>query len=309
MAYLDQTTPEFPVISWLVDLPATTIDVTADFGAGVATFSDTIPAGQYWGFNTDATGLSLDAPAGEVSLMGALAAIVQAILQDPAKFNIPGALVAATRLWREAGGIRYLATEFNAAGVPGLVAPGITISFPGGNEEFFGEKTGGTILINNLTLLGYNEINNAGYYSPYNLTVLDTRNYQNTVYAAESISGNRTAVVSWGNEKEGRVLTFPFVYAAYVFDYRRSLAVFSNVALTDVADPNNLLQRVREAAVAGGDNFIFRVFQDNAEYSESYLIQQDRLETLDAYTDDVSGNGQLFSVTIPFRTINKIGAL
>jgi len=309
MAYLDQTTPEFAVISWLVDLPATQIDVTADFGAGPATFSTTIPAGQYWGFNTNVAGVDLSVPAGEETLMGALAAAVQFLLNDPGSFNIPAAVITPVRLWRETLGVRRLATRFDAFGVGGLLAPGINITFPAGNELFFGEKPGGSITINNLTFDGFNEINNAGYYAPYNLTILDTRNFNNTVYSAESISGNRTEVVSWGNEKEGRVLTFPFVYAAYVYDYRRSLPVFSNVALTDVDDPNNLLQRVREAAVGGGQNFIFRVFQDNAEYSESYLIQQDRLDNLDGYLEDVSGNGQLFSVSIPFRTINKVGAL
>ena len=308
MAYIDQTTPEFPVISWLVDLPATQVEVTADFGAGPLTFSRLIPAGSYWGFNTNAAGVDLIL-APETTIMGALAAAIQDILV--VDFGLGAAVITPEREWRIGPPTTFLATKFVAAGVPGLLAPGIQVSFPGGGEEFFGVTVGASITINNLTLFGYNDYNNSGYFAPYNLTALDTRNFQNTVFAAESISGNRTEVVSWGNEKEDRVLTFPFVFAAYVYDYRRQLAVFSSVANTDPDDPNNLLQRVREAAVAGGQNFIFRVFQDNAEYSESYLITQGNLENLDTYLgEDVSGNGQLWSVSIPFRTINKVnGAL
>jgi hypothetical protein len=300
MSYLSTTTPDFPVISWLVTLPTIDVDVTADFGAGPLTFTRTIPAGtQLWGFNTDALGV--DQPD---SILGAVAAAAEDIIIND--FGVAGT-VTCTRLWNNTGTVNYLAGRFDYAG-PAPVG-NIVISFPlAGTESFVGEPSGGVITISNLTGFGFNAFNCAGYFAPYNLTVLDNRNFENTVYSAESISGNRLEVVSWGNEKEGRVLTFPFVYAAYLYDYRRALAVFSDVALTDPDDPNNLLQRLREAALSAS-NFEFRVFQDNAEYSTSYITQQSRLENLNDYAEDVSGAGQLFSVTIPFRTISKTGAL
>lgn len=305
MAYLDQTTPEFPITTWQVTTNDLQVDVTADFGAGLQTFSQIFPAGDYWGYESQLAGPPwLQQP---TSLIGQLGSIIQSILQDPGGFNQAGALVETQMLWGTSGATTWLQGQFFVSGLVGL-SSSIAVTLPlGSDATLFGvDPITGILTLANLTpttAAGTNVFNSAGYWAPYNLTVLDDRKFTREISQTLGLYSGTVDTLQWGEERLERLLTFPFVYVAYIYAYRRQLQVFSDVASTAISDPNNLLENLIEAAAL---NLQMRIWQDNGQYRSGYVLSEVLSDT-DASLSDVSGRGALWSVSIPFIDINVNG--
>ncbi len=292
MAYFSDTTPEFPVITWLYTIDSA-FDVSVTYNA--ATFSGSFPAGSYWGFGTETSG-----DASSDSLMGQLASVVEDIMQDPAKHNVAAAQFDGGYAWSSGDVIALRGQIIGSGFVP---ATDVEVTLTSNNSVFGSDGTSPDFDISSITFTGSGDWNVAGYWSPYQKTVYDERDYLDTVFGAEAIDSNSTSVVRWGSQKTNRMLEFPDVYAAYVYQYRRVLEVFSSAAKTNTSDPNNLLENLRNAAINTGSDFTYRIYQDDGEYREGRLIQGDKLASLDAFIEDVSARGARWRVSIPFRDL------
>ncbi len=292
MSYFSDTTPEFPVISWLYNIPDAFV-VSVIYNA--ATFVSTFSAGNYWGFANDSSNVA-DAD----SLMGALATAVQEAMTNPAKHNVPAAVIEGGYEW-STGDTIALRGSLTASGFVMATDIRVVVSQTSMQPVFGSDGTSPDFDI--IAGVGYGDFNVAGFWAPYQKTVYDERGYRDTTYGSEGIDSNSTSVVRWGSQKINRLLEFPDVYAAYVYEYRRVLAVFSTPARTDPTDPNNLLQNLRDAAIDTGSNFTYRIYQDDGEYREGRIIESDRLQSLESFVDDVSARGARFKVSIPFRDL------
>ena len=300
MAYFSQTTPNFPVISSQVSLPATTIEVE-NLATGIF-FSRTLPALDYWGYENQYSGTAATYVCGSTSLMGALAQGIQDILL--VDFGLGPLNVFAQQDWILGPPHAIRARFFTVGG-------GLPADFEVrvlSNAETFGLTpavgTGiGSFTIQALSLQGFTDFNAAGYFAPYNLTVLDDRRFTREVYQRESSFATPVSTNVWGITKTRRVVSFPFVYAAYCFNYRRELTEFSTPASTFTIDPNNTLQAYFENVA---DGRVSRVYQDNATPTTSFgqyrfgVYVGEGLQDTSNVAEDVSGNGQLFSVSLEF---------
>tara|TARA_B100000497_G_C7607228_1_gene364660 strand:+ start:191 stop:1081 length:891 start_codon:yes stop_codon:yes gene_type:complete len=288
MSYFDQTTPEYPIISWIESVPAMNIDVTYD---GV-TEQTSVPASSLWGFATDSSGVA-DAD----SLLGYLAEAVQDNLV--AEHGIALATVTGGYEWRTDGSEIVLKGKLTLSGF--TPATNVVVELDT-NHSIFGLEVSGDYTIPSV-VSGYSDFSAAGYWAPYNKTVYDDRTFENTSFSAETISGDNLSVVKWGDRKTFRILEFPTVYAAYVYEYRRELAVFSDPAGTNVDDPNNLLINLQTAASATNTNFKLRIYQDDGEYRLGYLFDQELMTSSTGFLEDISARGAMFKVTIPLRDL------
>jgi len=287
MSYIQS--PEFPVITWLQDIPAA---ITVNVLYNAKTEVGTVPIGQYWGFGTDLSG-----DASSDSLMGVIASTVQETFTNPLKHNVPGALIGAGYEWSSGTDITLNGFMSSSGFAP---VSDIEVSLLSSNEIWGSDGTSPDFDITTITNKGFSDFNIASFFSPYQKTWYDERDYTDTVYGARSISGDNTSIVRWGTQTTNRLIEFPNVYAAYVYAYRRQLAEFSTPAHTEIADPNNLLENMRNAAIDTGNNFTFRIYQDDGQYRQGRLIQGDRLNSLESYVSDVSARGARFKVSIPF---------
>jgi hypothetical protein len=314
MSYIN--TPSFPVISWDVTIQTPiVITLRGDFGGGPVTSTVTVTAGTYKGFNTNSLGR---ADAG--SLWGDLGFKIQAELQNPAAFNQVGALVFVEPEWRTnvsgalAQTASYLAHKIRITGTAAPVA-NFEIEFPSDAVcELYGVEpasVGGSRIITFPFLVSplesFNDMNSAGYWAPYQLSVVETRDIQTTVFANQRLSGGGVDVVRWGDDRERSVMTFPYVFAAYIWAYRAERTEFAGPADRYTYDPNNLLETLKEVATQTGVQDFF-LFQDNGARAEITLPEAAGLQNFEALiTEDVSGNGQLLQVTIPHNIVAKSG--
>ena len=298
MAYFSETTPEYPVISWKHNLAAN-ITVSVEYNS--VSFDGVIAAGDYWGFTLDSSG---DAEAD--SLMGILASTVEDVLNDPAKHNLAVTL-SGEYAWT-GGDPNSLIGRINVdAGT--IAASNVEVTLSSNKADFGSDGVGVDLTISNISLRGSTDFSVAGYWAPYNASVLDDRDFQDTTFAVESISGNSTSVVKWGTQKIKRVLTFPVVYAAYVFAYRASESGFATPAQRNVLDPNNLLQNLKTAVAGTASDFTLRVYQDDGEYRSGRVIDADKLQSLESYISDISARGALYEVTIPLIDLGDAGVV
>jgi hypothetical protein len=292
MAYFDQTTPEFPICSWQISLPLTAVTVE-NVGTGIS-FIRNIPAGDYWGYNPVWNGIESVANPID-SLIGILAQTVEDILNlDFADPGLPQ--LVGKQNWVVNPGSTYLRPRIEVAA--GFTSADYLVTVP--VPEVFGFSPTGETLVQ-LTGLLNATYNSSGYFSPYNETVLDDRKNTREIYQRESSFAAPISTNIWGVTKTRRVLSWPFVYAAYVYRYRRVLPVFADAAKVLSDDPNNLLENWIEGVA---DGRVTRVFQDEAsaasiagEYRFGVVVG-DPLRDTSAALEDVSGNGQIFSTTI-----------
>ena len=302
------STPDFPIISYKVNIPAT---ITFDVTYNSITHQGSIPAGDYWGFATFDLGV-----AATTSLMGILADTVEEVLQTD--FSVAN-VTTGKHTWDDTNNIRgnqlfgYLETV--------IISPlsSVLIDNFSSGEEFFGLLPGGSITITFAGNLGrgYTEFDTAGYFAPNNLTVYDDRTYKNTVYSSVPASGGTTSlnsvIVRWGQGKTFRALTFPIVPACQVFEYRRADQDFSAPYQINMDNPNNLLQNLWNAAsgnrlisYAAGNAPEFRIYAQNGAYRRSVIVDQNTLMDMESMLSDVV-EGRLYKVTIPFIDISSVG--
>ncbi len=292
--YFSETTPEFPVISWLHNIES---DILIEVTYDSATYSGTINSGYYWGFATDSSG-----DADNDSLMGVLAAAVEDVMTDAAKHNEPACVITGGYQW-ETGSVIALVGTMNLSGFTPATSIEVQIMTAGEASTFGSDGSNPDFNIGAI-VIGKGDFNVAGFWAPYQKTVYDEREYKDTVFGSEGLTTNTTSVVKWGSQRTNRLLEFPIVYASYIFQYRRELDGFSTPARTDKDDPNNLLQTLRDAALETSTDFTYRIYQDDGEYREGRLVQSRSLESLDSFLTDVSGRGAIWKVSIPFRDLN-----
>lgn len=307
MAYFSQTTPDFPVISSQVTIPSVTVEVES-VSTGTF-FSRTIAPGDYWGYDNVYSGTAGTYVNSSNSLLGTLANQVTDILT--VDFGLAGLNVFSQQDW-VLGPPHAIRSRFFVVG-GGLPSDFIVRVLS--EAETFGLTpavgTGiGSFTISSITLQGLTDFNAAGYFAPYNLTVLDDRRFTREVYQRESSFATPISTNVWGITKTRRVISFPFVYASYCFNYRRELTEFSTPASTFTIDPNNTLQAYLENVADGRQS---RIYQDNAtpttsggQYREGVYVGEGLQDTANV-TEDVSGNGQLFSVSLEFVDQGSIG--
>jgi hypothetical protein len=296
MGTIHDNTPDYPIISWKVPVTAGTINVTYN----LATFSADISAASLWGFATAVGGV-----AEADSLMGVLAAAVQDAMTDPAKHNVAAAVITGGYEWSTGTEI-VLKGKLSASGF--APATDIVVEFNlAAHEPIFGTGTGGNYTLDSISGIGFSDFSLDGFWAPQSKSVYDDRDFENTSFTAASLSGNNLTTVQWGDEKVFRILQFPVVYAAYIFEYRRVLDVFSGPAQTDTADPNNLLQNLQAAVSASNTNFRLRVYQDDGEYRLAYMRDQNLMNSAKGFLEDISARGAMFSVTIPLRDLGADG--
>jgi hypothetical protein len=292
---MENNTPEFPIITWKAAVPANVVNVTYNS----STFTGTMAADDHWGY-ASAVGGDADVD----SLMYVLAAVVQDVMTDAAKHNVAAAVITPAYEWTTSGDL-ILRGKLTASGF--AMATSIVVTMATATEPTFGLAASGNYTISSVTSIGRSDWSLAGYWAPYNKTVWDDRDYENTSFSAQSLSGDSLSVVKWGDTKTYRILQFPTVYAAYVYAYRKELAVFADVARVDSADPNNLLENLQVAAAASNTNFKFRTYQDDGEYRLGYLVEQDLLNSMKGFVEDISARGAIFQVSIPFRDLGNDG--
>jgi hypothetical protein len=296
MAYLSTTTPEYPIITWQVTIP----DISITVRIGIISDTITIPAGDYWGYAENTAGVALN-----TSLMGILADRVQECLRgggDIGNFSgLSSIVIAGSYEWRLAGDVRYLAGKLQF--LVDTPSSNIQVTIPTNNSDFGSDGTAPDFSISTITTVGYSDFNLAGYWAPYNQTVYDERRSERQTFQTEAAYQNNIQTISWGPSKTRRLLQFPFVYAAYVYQYRRALSVFSEAAQTDTDDPNNLLDNLFEAA---GDGLQMRIYQDEGEYRLGTVVGPD-MNDLQTWLDDISGRGALWSVDILFVDQGSVG--
>jgi hypothetical protein len=299
MAYFSSTTPDYPVITWEHNIAA---DITVTVEYNSVSYNGTIAAGDYWGF-----AMNSSSEADADSLMGILASTVEDVLTDPAKHNLSVTLSAeydwsTTTPYVLIGRINVDSGTIPASNVE------ITLS---SNKADFGSNglSADDITISNISLNGSTDFSVAGFWAPYNKSVLDDRDYVDTTYSVESISGDSTSVVKWGTQKTKRVLTFPVVYAAYIFAYRAGDSGFADPADRNVLDPNNLLQNLKSAVAGTGSDFTLRIYQDEGEYRSGRVVDSDKLQSLESYIKDISARGAMYEVTIPMTDLGDAGVV
>ena len=298
MAYFSETTPQYPVISWKHNIAD---DITVSVEYNSVSFDGTLAAGDYWGFGMDGSG-----DATSDSLLGILAATIQGVLNDPAKHNLAVTL-SGEYVWT-GGDPNSLIGRINVdAGT--IAASNVEVTLSSNKSDFGSDGVGVDLTISNISLSGSTDFSLAGYWAPYNASVLDDRDFQDTTFAVESISGDSTSVVKWGTQKIKRVLTFPVVYAAYVFAYRAGESGFASPAERNVLDPNNLLENLKTAVAGTATDFTLRVYQDDGEYRSGRVIDADKLQSLESYISDISARGAMYEVTIPLVDLGDAGVV
>lgn len=314
MAYIN--TPDFPIISWNINLASSiTITLRGDFGAGPVSSTVSVPAAIYQGFNTDSIGR-----AQTNTLWGQLASLIQVELQNPLTFNQATAQVVAEPEWRTgilgalAQTANYLGHKITIASTASPIAD-FEIEFPDDAAcELFGVEpasVGGSRIVTLpqilLPLSSFNDMNSAGYWAPYQLTVVESRDFQTTVFSNQRLSGGGVDVIRWGDDRIRSVMTFPYVYAAYIWAYRAERLEFAAPAERYTYDPNNLLETLKEVATQTGTQNFF-IFQENGKRAQITLPDSSALESFEnLITEDVSGNGQLLQITVPHNIVTKQG--
>lgn len=298
MAYFSETTPQYPVISWKHNIAA---DITVSVEYNSVSFDGTLAAGDYWGFGMDGSG-----DATSDSLLGILAATIQGVLNDPAKHNLAVTL-SGEYVWT-GGDPNSLIGRINVdAGT--IAASNVEVTLSSNKSDFGSDGVGVDLTISNISLSGSTDFSLAGYWAPYNASVLDDRDFQDTTFAVESISGDSTSVVKWGTQKIKRVLTFPVVYAAYVFAYRAGESGFASPAERNVLDPNNLLENLKSAIAGTATDFTLRVYQDDGEYRSGRVVDSSKLRSLESYLKDISARGAMYEVTLPLTDLGDAGVV
>jgi len=287
-SYID--TPNYPVVSWQLVLDGTDL-VSVTIGG--TTHSSVIPAGSYYGFATDASGV----PTSD-SLAYQVAAVIQDIIVND--FGVAAYTCTASYLFLAPG---YPRTRFVRSH---MSAPATVVTI-----------TGGSISIKDL---GFNttmewdhdifqtgissDYSGAGFWAPNNLTVYDDRNRTVTSFVTEGIYTSSVSAVQWGSPKTRCLLTIPLTYAAFIYLYRRQDSGFSDVAQTDVDDPNNLLENLFEQASVGTE---FRIYQSAGKYWTAYMTDSSKINDMNSNLEDVSGRGAIWSVTLSFLLLEASG--
>lgn len=163
-----------------------------------------------------------------------------------------------------------------------------------------------TVNFNTITGLLATDWNSEGYWAPYPMyTVGDIRNYIDPVFITENGDGTVIESIRWGSRKSDRRLTWPIVYAADIFEYRRTNAGFAGPAGRDTADPNNLLENCMIAAGAGS---LFRIYSNEGVYRLGYIYNQDSVRDLSTNIEDISARGAMYEVNINFRDLGNDGS-
>lgn len=143
--------------------------------------------------------------------------------------------------------------------------------------------------------------NSCCYWAPFPMyTTRDLRSYIDPVFITENADGSEIEAVRWGSRKRTRLLEYPTVFAADVYEYRRDTLGFATPAQRNIADPNNLLEEVWEAAALGK---LFRVYSDNLIYREAYMTDQAKVREIGASLEDISGREAMFQVNLMLRDL------
>lgn len=162
-----------------------------------------------------------------------------------------------------------------------------------------------TVNFNTTTGLLNCNFNSDGYWAPYPMyTVGDIRNSIDPVYITENSDGSVIEAIRWGSRKIDRRLTWPIVYAADVFLYRRTNAGFATPAGRDPGDPNNLLENM---IIAAGTGSQFRIYSDAGVYRLGYIYNQDNMRDFSSNIEDISARGAMYEVGINFRDLGNDG--
>lgn len=291
-------TPEFPVLAWKHTIES---DITVAVEYNSVSYNGTLAAGDYWGFTTNTTNT-----ASSDSLLGVLASTIEDVLNDPAKHNLSVAL-SGSHSWTGGSENSLIGSISVEAG--SIAASNVEVNLSSNASDFGSDGVGNDLTISNISLNGSTDFSLAGYWAPYDKAVRDDRDYQDSAYSVLNITGNSTSIVKWGDQRIRRVLTFPIVYAAYIFDYRASDSGFADPAERNVLDPNNLLQNFKTAVAGTSSDFTIRVFEDHGKYRSGRVVDTKALTSLESYISDISARGAMFEVTIPMVDLGDSGVV
>jgi len=328
--------PEYPVIVWQVPIPdGYTIEVTV---ASVGTkrfvisegsltdspytidFSRDNSTGDLLLYGYDVPYAAASSPRDTVARM--LSYAVKKVLTSAATVNIPQGLPDGgfNYTWgvgntgqlrytydgpRGLGVLgRYLELEFSSN--PTGSTNAITIDFGSQHASIFGWDTQTQAFTGSgANLTQTSTINPPGMWTPDNRTLMEVRD--SVASTSSTISAyNNTSYrnLTWGTNKTTMLLDIPLVYAAQIYEYRRTDTRFATPYFS-VTDPNNLYEGLINA---GRANRRFRIWWNfvaglpaTFEYEDFFLSDTSTLNSLNNSLEDVSDNrGKLYRVTIPF---------
>lgn len=283
-------TPEFPVITWPTTIVDNEVTISIVVNGGTPVLAP-IPAGTYYGYESDATGKATTS-----SFAGAVAEA----FNDATIPGFPAAGLRADYSYNSSG---RLVTTYTRGGI----IANITIDFVSGSTwtlDDLGVSGPLTWTTNPLVNTVVNDFNSAGYWHPNQPTCYDERIQARKAFVTEGIYTPVVSVVQWGPTKVKRTLTLPTTYAAYIWLYRRTDSAFATPAQVSTSDPNNLLEYVYEEASDGAE---FRIYEDNAAYRTGYISSQEAVSNFDAWVEDVSARGAIWEVKIPFLDTGSVG--
>lgn len=227
---------DYPIYSYPISVDTFSFNVKV----GGNTYAQTFPAGNYYGYvSNDGTKLIDD------TLYRSLHAelITQVInnIQDPVKHNIAGAVITGT-YYIDPGVAPKIVAEFERQGWTAITE----LTFPDADTaKQFGFSTATYSLFPSIIIdTATTDINFAGYWYNKDLSVREQRFKTKDITSTESIYGTTMTSLEWSNSKQEFIVQHPVIWAAMIFEYRRSDPSFSDPYQLNVADPNNLLEEM-----------------------------------------------------------------
>jgi hypothetical protein len=307
--------PNFPIITWQVDFSDANYEIVitgADVDSGTCTINLNsglrTAGGTGAAINTTLTnqllgGLWGCAP-GVVNTCEpeSLSGWLRDVINDPAVMSAGGDVLAlytwptTTAANRGTPSTRWLR---------GAGADTITVSFYKNSalSTDLGKRFGfNSSSFNILYLTPTNTtFNSCCYWAPYPMyTTRDLRSYVDPVFITENSDGSVVEAVRWGSRKRTRLLEYPTVFAADVYEYRRDTTGFATPAQRNIADPNNLLEDLWEAAALGK---LLRVYSNNEVYREAYMTDQAKVREMSTSLEDISAREAMFQVNLMLRDL------
>lgn len=291
--------PQYPVISWQLRISDTReLEVECD---GNSTTLDLSGAAyqDLWGFASNGTN-----GATSESLHGYIASQIQTFLQVDCGFAT--AVCAATYVWDLPGWPRVRFNVTNTSGndvdIYGLTdEAGYTIGLDGTSVLTIDASTG-----------GLTDFNSEGYWAPKNLTLYDDRiTISPSVFVSTSMDGLTYKTRRWTSERVKRALTFPFVKAPYLWEWRAADPGYYPFADRNGNDLNNVFQRLISAARRNNDNANstqFRVYNKPQLYRLAIWSVEEKLKDPEDFISDNSDGAQkYFEINLQLEDLGDDG--
>lgn len=293
-AYLK--TPQYPVISWPAKFLGTDDDLEIGYDGDSESYS---PADAEWqtkyGFS-DGT----DQYAQSDSVHGHLASKIQNFLVNTVGIS---SVVRCKYIWDKPGWPRVQIEATNLAGNDLEIT-----AYNKDVGDYFGIdfNAGGVITVDGATGTGSFDFNSYGYWAPNNLTCYDDRSvFSPATYTAQSLDGTVNKTVKWSEEQTLRQITFPFVRPPYIWTYRKQDPGYSTPAGLNTDDPNNLFEKMMEAARFNNtsqDSTVFRIYASSGSYRTATIMDNEFIKNPQNSISDSDGrSAKYFEVSVTFK--------